>query len=107
MKPRGVDLDRLLRSAAQGAADDPVIDVPFGFETRVVALARENVGRSNGAADLVRFLRRIGVAAAAIIAIATAGAYQQFNADDDDAEMTPLAEAYAMADSAIQSELSP
>ena len=107
MKPHDADLDRLLRSAAHGAADDPVIDVPFGFETRVVALARQNGGRSNGAADLVRFLRRIGATAAAIIAIASAGAYQQFNADDDDADITPIAEAYAIADSAIQSELSP
>lgn len=107
MKPHDADLDRLLRAAAQGAADDPVIDVPFGFETRVIALARRNGGRSNGAADLIRFVRRIGATAVAIIAVASAGAYQQFNADDDDTDMTPIAEAYAMADSAIQSELSP
>lgn len=103
-----VDLDRLLRSAAQGAADESKIEVPFGFETRVIALARQNGGRTNGAADLMRFLRRIGATAVAIIAVASAGAYQQFSAADaEETETTPIAEAYAMADSAIQSELSP
>ena len=108
MKSHDADLDRLLRSAAQGERDEPTIAVPFGFETRVVTLARQNGGRSNGAADLVRFLRRIGATAVAIIAIASAGAYQQFSAnDDDESDDTPIAEAYAIADAAIQSELSP
>ena len=108
MKRRSVDLDRLLRSAAQAAPEEPKVEVPFGFETRVLALARQNGGRANGAADLVRFLRRIGATAVAIIAVASAGAYQQFTADDnEETDTTPIAEAYAMADSAIQSEFSP
>jgi hypothetical protein len=106
MKPTDADLQRLLRSAAKGAPRDADIEMPFGFDTRVVALARQNEGRSNGAADLTRFVRRIGAVALAIFAIASAGAYQQFTSEED-AEETPIAEAYAMADSAIQSELSP
>ena len=108
MNRRDADLDRLLRSAAAGGDAERDAEMPFGFDTRVLALSRQNGGRSNGAADLTRFLRRVAATAVAIFAVATAGAYQQFSAaDDDEVEQTPLAEAYAIADSAIRSELSP
>lgn len=107
MSSRDTDLDRLLRSAAAGREAQGEAEMPFGFDTRVLALSRQNGSRSNGAADLTRFVRRVAATAIAICAVATAGAYQQFNAasDDDDVEQTPLAEAYAIADSAIQAEL--
>ena len=43
---RDVDLDRLLRAAAQTKAEAPA-EMPFGFDTRVIALSRRN---GNGAA---------------------------------------------------------
>jgi len=42
------DLARLLRSAAQ-AGDEPPAEMPFGFDTRVIALSRQN-GNGNGRA---------------------------------------------------------
>ena len=38
---KDVDLDRLLRAAAQTKEDAPA-EMPFGFDTRVIALSRKN-----------------------------------------------------------------
>src|SRR5450631_3137859 len=65
-------IDRLLRSAAQGNEDvSPA--VPFGFDTRVVALwrAERPPGNSNG---LARLLRRVAFTAASVIVISSAAA---------------------------------
>ena len=96
--PARTDLDRLLRSAAQ-AKDEAPVEMPFGFDTRVIALSRRN---GNGAAFRT-FLSRIALAASAIIVFATAGAYFEFNRNGD-----PLAtpgNEFAIADSAIQDEV--
>ena len=103
MKRPDADLDRLLRSAATAAEPSPP-EAPYGFETRVVALWRAGNGRANDAAELTRFLRRIGVVAFAVLALASAGAYQQFN--ENEARTTPQTNEYAIADSAIQTEFS-
>jgi hypothetical protein len=102
MKERDVDLDRLLRSAAH-TPERPAPEAPFGFDTRVVSLWRAGNGRAN-TADLTRFLRRIGVAACAVVALASAGAYEQFN--DNEERIAPQSNEYAIADSAIQTEFS-
>ena len=107
MKQPDPDIDRLLRSAAECDDGPSPVEMPFGFDTRVLALARENGARSNGSAELGRFVRRIGVIAFAVFAIATAGAYQQFATEADgvaEANETPLSEAYMIADNAIQTE---
>jgi hypothetical protein len=101
MKP--ADLDRLLRSAAN-APEEPAPEAPFGFETRVVASWRSGQGSANDIADLTRFLRRTGVIAFAILAIASAAAYQQFA--DSAALNMPQTNEYAIADSQIQTEFS-
>ena len=96
------DLDRLLRSAA-AAGEPPAPEAPYGFDTRIVALWRSGHGRAD-AADLTRFLRGIGAAAIAVVALASAAAYQQFT--ENEARVTPQTNEYAIADSAIQTEFS-
>ena len=104
MKGRDGDLDRLFRSAA--TAEEPSApEAPYGFETRVIALWRAGNGGANDAADLTRFLRRIGAVALAVLALASAGAYRQFN--ENEARTAPQTNEYAIADSAIQTEFSP
>jgi hypothetical protein len=104
MKEPDVDLDRLLRSAAN--AEEPATpEAPYGFETRVVALWRAANGQATDAAELTRFLRRIGAVALAVLALASAGAYRQFN--ENEQRSAPQTNEYAIADSAIQTEFSP
>jgi len=96
--PAPTDLDRLLRSAAQ-AGDDSPAEMPFGFDTRVIALSRRN---GNGAA-FGRLLRRITLVAAAVIIFASAGAYLEFARGGDVIETS--GNEFAIADSAIQDEV--
>lgn len=97
------NLDRLLRSAAN-APEEPAPEAPFGFDTRVVALARAGNGSANDVADLTRFLRRTGVIAFAVLVLASAAAYRQFS--ETVAFTAPQTNEYAIADSAIQTEFS-
>jgi hypothetical protein len=91
-------LDRLLRSAAR-AQENSSPEMPFGFETRVIALWR--AGQSGNGNGLMRFVRRIALAAVTVIALATAATVYEFNQDRD------VDESLVIADSAIQSEFSP
>jgi len=103
MKAPDAALDRLLRSAAN-AGDPAAPEVPYGFETRVVALWRAGQALPDEVADLSRFLRRTGVIACAVLALASAAAYQQFR---DNAERAfPQNNEYAIADTEIQTEFS-
>ena len=96
-------LDRLLRSAAH-APEEPAPEAPFGFDTRVVALARAGNGSATDVIDLTRFLRRTGVIAFAVLTLASVAAYRQFA---EDATFSALqTNEYAIADSAIQMEFS-
>ena len=92
------DVDRLLRSAAR-VKDDAPAEMPFGFDTRVIALSRKD---GNGA-TFGRLLRRITLLATAVIVFASAGAYLEF-AQSGDATET-LGNEFAIADSAIQDEM--
>ena len=92
------DVDRLLRSAARVKEDVPA-EMPFGFDTRVIALSRKN---GHGAA-FGRLLRRITLVATVVIVFATAGAWFEF-AQSGDASET-LNNELAIADSAIQDEV--
>jgi hypothetical protein len=94
-----VDLDKLLRSAARVKEDEPA-EMPFGFDTRVIALARKN---GNGAL-FGAFLRRIALGAVAVIVFAGAGAFFEFNKNDGEIFATSGNE-YAIADLAIQDEV--
>ena len=92
-------IDRLLRSAAQGN-EDASPAVPFGFDTRVVALwLAERPSNSNG---LARLLRRVALTAASVIVVSSAAALYEVNQERDTDE--PFANEFAIADNAIQSE---
>jgi hypothetical protein len=104
MKNRETDLDRLLRSAA-GAPSEPASEIPFGFETRVVALSRKGNGRSNEIAELSLLLRRTGLVALVVLIAAGTGVYRQLK--ENEAQIAPQTNEYAIADSAIQSEFQP
>jgi hypothetical protein len=103
MKKRETNLSRLLRSAAN-APEEPAPEAPFGFDTRVIASWRGGNGRASEGAELTRFLRRVGIVALAILTLASAGAYEQFN--DNEERIAPQSNDYAIADSAIQTEFS-
>ena len=90
-------LDRLLGNAAQ-AGDEPVAEMPFGFDTRVIALSRRN-GNGRAMSGLVR---RVALMAAAVIVLATAGSYFEFNSSDS---ILASGNEFAIADSAIQDEV--
>lgn len=92
------DIDRLLRNAAQ-APDVAPAEMPFGFDTRVVALARRN-GNGSAVAGLLRW---VAVAAAAVLVFASAGAYLVFDRNTD--AMLASGNEFAIADSAIQDEV--
>jgi hypothetical protein len=102
MKKSDSDLDRLLRAAAQAEPTPP--EVPYGFETRVVALWRGGARFGDEAAEVGRFLRTIGAVALAVLALTGITAYRQFN--ENLTRTAPQANEYAIADSAIQTEFS-
>ena len=97
------NLDRLFRAASR-APEERAPEAPFGFDTRVIALARAGNGSTTDAADLTRFLRRTGEIAFAVFALAGVAAYRQFA--EDAAFTAPQTNEYAIADSAIQREFS-
>ena len=93
-------LARLLRSAAQ-SGDDVAPQAPFGFDTRVVALWRAGAGQSSN--GLGRFIRRVALSAATILVLASAATFYQSSQDGDDDDS--YGNEFAIADSAIQSEI--
>ena len=101
------DLDRLLKSASaartgQGPANEP-IEMPFGFDTRVVALWRANANGNGGLRALNDFIRRVALVATAIIVVASAGAFYEIGRNRDLSEPSASNE-FAIADSLIQDE---
>ena len=100
---KAADLNRLFRSAAH-ASEPAAGEVPYGFETRVVALWRSGKNGGLDFAELSRFLRRTGLIASVVLVLAGAAAYRQYR---DETKFAALAtNEYVIADSAIQSEFS-
>jgi hypothetical protein len=95
---KDVDLDRLLRAASKDKDEAPA-EMPFGFDTRVIALSRRN---GNGAV-FGALLRRVALMAAAVIVLASAGAWLEFDQSDD--VLVASGNEFAIADSAIQDEV--
>jgi hypothetical protein len=87
-------LNRLFR-AATGPA--PSAEMPFGFDTRVLALAHRS--SPNGSIVIGRFAQRAAMIALAVIALASVGVYRASTSNND------LPTEYAMVDNAIQSNL--
>jgi hypothetical protein len=93
-------IDRLLRSAAE-AWEEEAVSMPFGFDTRVVALWRSGTLKPNGVTAL---LRRVALVSAVIIVVSTIAAVHEAGQSREIGE--PLTDEYAIADSAIQTEFS-
>jgi hypothetical protein len=87
-------LDRLFRAVTSST---PTLEMPFGFDTRVLALAHES--SPNGSAIIALFAQRAAMIALAIIALATAGLYRTSISNNE------LPTEYAIADTAIQNNL--
>lgn len=96
------DLQRLLRAATEAVSDQPN-EMPFGFETRVLADWR--AGLTRDFVDVGRFLRRVVLLSLAVIALASAGTYHELRRSDDPEETND--DEYAIVDSAIGSALEP
>jgi len=91
-------IDRLLQSAAQADEEVPA-EMPFGFDTRVVALWRAGMPKANG---VMQLLRRVAVLSMAVIVISTIAAIREANQSREIRES--FANEFAIADSAIQDE---
>ena len=89
---------RLLRAAAQADEEVPA-PMPFGFDTRVVALWRAGGPKTNG---VMQLLRRVAVLSTAVIVISTIAAVREAKQSSEIRES--LANEFAIADSAIQDE---
>jgi hypothetical protein len=93
------EVDRLLRSAAQ--ASEAPVEMPFGFDTRVVARWRSMGEKPNGIASL---LRRVAVFSAVVIAISTLAAVREIKQSKE--QYNDFTNEVAIADTAIQDEFS-
>ena len=91
-------LDRLLLSAARADPEVPAA-MPFGFDTRVVALWRAGMPKANG---VMQLLRRVAVLSLAVIVISTIAAIREANQSREIRES--FTNEFAIADSAIQDE---
>jgi hypothetical protein len=94
-----VDLTRLLRAAAL-PKESASPEMPFGFDTRVVA--QWNAQAEVASLGVRQLLRRVALSSAVIIVLATAATYIQTerNAEDDE----PFTNEFAIADATIQEE---
>src|ERR1041385_4071977 len=100
MKNNDSKIDRL--RAAAGAEEKPLVEAPFGFDTRVVARWRS--GPKSGPAwrtddfGVSRLLRRVALIAIIITIVAAAGAYREASEDRETNE--PLGNEFLIADAA-------
>jgi hypothetical protein len=91
-------IDRLLRSAAKMGEEHPA-EMPFGFDTRVVALWRAALPTGDG---VMQLLRRVAVLSAAVIVVSTVAAVREANQSRE--IRGSLTNEFAITDSAIQDE---
>ena len=94
------EVDRLLRSAAQAGEEAPA-EMPFGFDTRVIALWSRGIAKPNGIASL---LRRVALLSAAVIAISTLAAVRELKQSRE--QSNDFTNEFAIVDTAIQDEFS-
>jgi hypothetical protein len=94
------DIDRLLRSAAQAGKEAPAV-MPFGFDTRVVALWHAAIPKPN---EVTSLLRRVALLSAAVIVISTLAAIREVRQSRE--QSNDFTNEFAIADTAIQDEFS-
>jgi signal transduction histidine kinase len=102
MKNSDRKLERLLRSAADTARNDPPNEMPFGFDTRVLAAWR--AGTNYDLLDVGRLLRRVVLLSLAVIVFATAGMVHELRQPEDTGDAFNQ---YAIADNAISDVVEP
>ena len=95
-------LERLLRAAAEAQRDQPN-DMPFGFDTRV--LASRPSGQASDLVGVGRLLRRAIVLSFVVIGLASAGIYHELHQSEESGEFS--FDQYEIADSAISSAIEP
>jgi hypothetical protein len=93
------EIDRLLRSASK-TTEGPA-EMPFGFDTRVVALWRGLGAKPNGISSL---LRRVALLSSAVIVISTLAAVRELKQSRE--QSNDFTNEFAIADTAIQDEFS-
>ena len=99
MAPLDSDLDRLLQAAARAQKTKPS-EMPFGFDTRVVAQWRaQRADNLSASWEFARMFKLVGVMSILVTVLAGAGAWWQFEKNNELGE--PLTNAYAIADTAI------
>lgn len=91
------NLDRLFRASAAANAENTADEMPFGFDTRVVALWRSQQSLGNNLRVLGALIRRAVAVAIVLIVAATAGIYWEWNCDTSDT----FTNAYSIGDNAI------
>ena len=91
-------IDRLLRSAAQVDEESPAA-MPFGFDTRVIALWRAATPKANG---VMRLVRRVAVLSTAVIVLSTVATIREARQSRE--QYNDLTNEFAIADTAIQDE---
>ena len=96
MKGRDKVLRRLLQAARRG--EEPV-QMPFGFDTRVLASVGESA--PNGAGLITLLVRRVTAIALVVIALAGAGLYGASRTE----RSTDTTNEYGIVDNAIQNNL--
>lgn len=96
------EIHRLLRSAAQASGEAPA-EMPFGFDTRVVALCHALGVKPNGIASL---LRRVALLSAVVIVISTLAAIREIKQSREQYSDSDFTNEFAIADTAIQDEFS-
>ena len=94
------EIDRLLRSAAQASGEAPA-EMPFGFDTRVVALWHALGLKPNGITSL---LRRVALLSTVVIVISTLAAIREIKQSRE--QYDTFTNEFAIADTAIQDEFS-
>lgn len=99
---KNAHLERLLRAAAE-TTPAPPNEMPFGFDTRVMALWRSEPKR-----DLVDpgpLLNRVTLLSLAVIALAGVGFYDELRQTSEPEE--PFLDQYSIADTAISNAVEP
>jgi len=94
------EIDRLLRASAK-TSDEAPAEMPFGFDTRVVALWRGLAAKPNGISSL---LRRVALLSSAVIVISTLAAVRELKQSQE--QSNDFTNEFAIADTAIQDEFS-
>jgi hypothetical protein len=100
MKEADLRLHRLLQAAASAQTNEAPAEMPFAFDTRVVALWKNN--RFNGGNGILRLVRRVVLVASIVLVVAGAASVREFKAAEDIAE--PTSNEYAIADTVIEDE---